>query len=104
MTEIGIVENLENILKKDESGKPTINLTPLEKTTINTKTREEYDELMRVYEIGNWKWDDKYLATNLDCWEKHKEETCLGAGVNYLTKNKNSFGFCTKNFYLMINS
>lgn len=103
MTEIEIAENLENILKKDENGKPIINLTPIKKTTINPKTQEEYDELMRVYELGNWIWNNRSLATKLGCWKKYKEETCIGAGIDYSTKNKKIFGFCDKDFYLMVN-
>ncbi len=36
--------------------KPTIVLTPNPGTYIHTPTRENFRELMRVYEAGGWKW------------------------------------------------
>ncbi len=76
--------NLEKIIKKDSTGKPILNLTLLEKTVVNTLTQEEYNELMRVYEIGSLRVDEslrggsEILPTELDLWNDFKEKTCIG--------------------------
>jgi len=47
---------VESKLERDSKGKPILELTSLKKTAVNSKTQEEYDTLMQVYECGGWKW------------------------------------------------
>ena len=103
MTEIINKENLENILKKGSDGKPILELTPLEKTAVHTPTQEIYNELMRVYEIGNWKWFDEKLPTKFTYWNEYKRKTCIDAGVTHYSKLESQFGYSDKKFCLKNN-
>ena len=82
---------LTQILQRGENGKPILDLTPLEKTTVHTPTQESYIELLRVYECGDWKWHESSSPAQLNLsinfpksfWESYKEETCVDAGVDF---------------------
>ncbi len=83
---------LTKILKYFREEKPILKLTPLEKTAVHSQTQEECDELMRVYEIGGWKWADGGLPTKNSSWI---EEICFDA--------KENFTYSDKDFYLKSN-
>ena len=59
-------------------------LKNLSNTVVNTKTQQEYDELMEICERGGWKWCDGRVPTDDNCWVKYKENTCVKA-CDYLT-------------------
>lgn len=89
--------DLETILKKDKKGKPILNLIPSEKTAVHIPTQENYNELMRIYECGGWRW---HIGFNF--WEVHKKETCVSAGISY-NNPKGEFEYWGKRFYLREN-
>jgi len=74
---------LTQILKRDRNGKPILQLTPIEKTAVNIPTQEDYWDLMRTYELGEWRWWGGELLTQKNFWIDNKEQTCIGAGVNH---------------------
>lgn len=79
-------------------------LTPIGKTAIHVPTQEEYWTLMRVYEIGKWKWRDGKKPTSVNIWTGDEKETCISA-VDYNlngTIHKNSFGFSDRRCYSYI--
>ena len=78
--------------------KPIINLSPLEKTAVKTPTQKEYNELMKVYEMGGWKWCTGYLPTELNRWESYKEKMCISGETKSFDKNE-QFGYCSEEFY-----
>ena len=82
---------LTQILQRDEDGKPKLDLTPIEKTAVNTPTQEDYDGLMRVYECGGWRWVGGDLPTKYDRWEMGEERTSIDA--------ENGFAYDSKEFY-----
>ncbi|MCK4650453.1 hypothetical protein KAT36_04455 [Candidatus Pacearchaeota archaeon] len=92
---------LTQILERDENGKPKLDLTPLEGTAVHVPTQEECDELMQVYELGDWKWCGGDLPTSLNHW--YKEETCVDAGIGFLNKKEKQFGYGDNEFYIKEN-
>lgn len=78
--EKNLVELIPFILEKNM---PLMELTPLEETWVNTPTREYYNELMRIYEIGGWKGGYGHLPTiklkGIDFMKEYKEKTCIEA-------------------------
>lgn len=77
------MKGLIEILQKDKNKKLILELTPLEDKAIHTPTQEIYNELMRVYEVGRWKWrDSKDFPTKHNFWKEFKEETYVSAGFN----------------------
>jgi len=91
---------LAQILEMDKNGKPELNLTPMEKTAVSTRTQEDYWELMRVYECGRWKWHDGDLPTSCNVFDKYEKETCMCAGVDYTSEKSGTFGYGKEQFYL----
>ena len=69
----------------DGSGQPVVNLKPLEKTTVNVRTEEEYMTLVRFFELTGWKWDSGDLPTDTYSydWDNYEEDTCVDAGIDY---------------------
>lgn len=60
-------------------------LKELENTVVNTKTQEEFDELMGIYEKAGWVWMDGREPTKcIEHYTTHKEKTCVD-GKNYFT-------------------
>jgi len=90
---------LENVLQRDENGKPILSLTPLEKTAVNTPTQEDYDVLMQVYECGGWKWNLGELPTQFNCLNLYKEKTCVYAGIDFFSKRTGIIRFNDMDFY-----
>ncbi|HIG94873.1 MAG: hypothetical protein QT05_C0051G0050 [archaeon GW2011_AR13] len=66
-------------LRRDEEGRPILNLKSLQDTYINVFTQYEYDILMQIYECGNWEWQDGDIPTRYNAWTTYKENTCIGA-------------------------
>jgi len=61
--------------------KPEVKLKPLENVVVNLKTQEQFNELMRVYELAGLKWISGNCPTfDFKRWEKWKEDTCITAG------------------------
>ena len=95
-------KGLTQILQRGENGKPILDLTPLEKTTVNTPTQESYIELIRVYECGDWKWSvGRSLPTQKSFWGDYKENTCIEAGVDYPSGvyDEGKFGYFGREFF-----
>ena len=92
---------LTQILERDKDGKPKLDLTPIEKTVVNTPTQEDYWDLMRVYELTGWKWGAGGLPTQKSFWDDYKENTCIEAGVDYPSGvyNEGKFGYFGTAFY-----
>jgi len=44
---------------------------------INTRTKEEYNELMEMYEAKGWKWSIEKKPTKYDIWDEEEELTCI---------------------------
>ncbi len=82
---------LTQILERDENGKPKLDLTSLEGTGVRVPTQEEYDILMQVYELGDWKRSSGNLSTHHNYWNEHKEETCVRAEGEYAYGRKDFF-------------
>lgn len=82
--------NLTNILEKDKNKKPILNLKEIKNTAVNISTQEQYDELMRVYECGGWKWMDTPDRPTLikTAWEYRKEQTCVRAESQFRMHKK----------------
>ena len=95
-------KNLTQILQRDSEGKPKLDLTPIEKTTVYTPTQGDYWDLMRVYELGGWRWRGGKLPTEINSWNNFKEKTYIDAGVDYPSGvyNDGEFGFANREFYL----
>ena len=87
---------LTQILQRDETGKPILQLTPMEKIAVNPTTQESYDELMRTYELGGWRWKSGDLPTQYDGWNPYKENTCIDGGVY----SEGRFLFNDRDFHL----
>ena len=88
-----------NKLEKDAQGRPIIKLTPLEKTAINTKTQQEHNTLMQVYECGGWRWSGGELPT----YSKDRgdeEEISVTGGYVFYTNAINRFSWGFQRFYL----
>ena len=66
-------------------------LKELKNTVVNTKTQEEYDELMKIYEDGGWEWNYKIKPTAMSSWSLHKADTCV--------RVQNRFGHADKDWY-----
>jgi len=99
------VRNISQVLERDENGKPILNLTSIEKTTVSTPTQRSYDELMRVYECGGWKWSSGFFPRELNLWTTYEGETGITAGICYPRNIKGGFqhgdissGDLTENF------
>jgi len=90
-------KSLTGILERDSDGEPVLKLTPMKKRAVSTPTQESYDELLRVYECGGWKWIDGDLPTGYNNWQIVQEKTCLDAGVNYSDEKR--FGYGDKEWF-----
>lgn len=96
-------QKLEKILKYDSNGKPKLELKPLKRTVVNTKSQKDYDNLMQVYEAGDWKWKScDVLPTKYNKWIVFQKGSCIEAGVDSWKKgtyNNGRFGYSHKAFY-----
>lgn len=68
---------------------------------INTKTQNEYDELMRFLDKNGFKWSAGEKTTAFNCWHNYQEQTNIVMGkektITYLDIN-----FCKKRNYKII--
>ncbi|MDD5133044.1 MAG: hypothetical protein PHD81_03065 [Candidatus Nanoarchaeia archaeon] len=80
-----VLEEKVNPQEKNPIKKPKIELTPLGITAVNTKTQEEYQILMQVYEIGGWGWPGGELPTSVNRWNEYKQDTCIDAMIYSMT-------------------
>ncbi len=89
-------EGLENLLKRNS----ILKLTPLENTAVST-TYKEMHELLRVYELGGWKWCDGDLPTEKLFDGYRYDHTCFEAGINIgLKKRKERFAYGHKTYFI----
>jgi hypothetical protein len=58
---------------------------------IHTKTQEEYNQVMEIFEKKGWTWIGKTKFTDYN-WDLYKEKTCI--------QYKNEFSFCNKKYYI----
>jgi hypothetical protein len=58
--------NARLVLQRQDNGKPIINLNRLHDIAINTPTRTDALNLMRVFECGGWRFGTQGKATNAD--------------------------------------
>ena len=86
--------------------RPKIKLSALEKTVISTPTQESFNQLLRVFEVGGWKWrggESPTKGINYSLWLMYNEDTCLAAGEDSVCHTKGGiFGFGHKRFYTEI--
>lgn len=61
----------------------------LPNTVVHTKTQEEYDELMKLYEEAGWRWvgGDKPTAGNW--WSVDEDQTCVWVSDRFIHSPKN---------------
>jgi len=69
-------------------------LKELPNTVVNTKTQEEYDELMRIYEEAGWEWIGGGKPTKYNDWNVYREETCIPVKNNIIYANLPYFKGC----------
>jgi hypothetical protein len=93
---------LETDLKYDENEKPKLKLVPMKKTAVQTRTREDFDNLVQVYESGGWKWDFmNALPTTVNIWSYDMEEkTCLDAGISWSDGTIERFDYDSPEVYI----
>jgi len=54
------------------------------KTVINTKTQEEYNELMKIFEKKGWFWYGwGEQPTYISVWDKFEKNTCIEYKNNF---------------------
>jgi hypothetical protein len=83
---------------------PKLSLTPLDNTVVNTITQKEYDNLMQIYDAGEWKLvgsESNIMMRNY--WDFRRETTCIEAGINDITPTKTRLGFDPKEVYIKNN-
>ncbi len=88
---ITLVKVIEGLAEK-----PILDLISLNNVFVNPKTLIQCNELMRVYELGGWRYYG-YLPTKFDFWERYKESTLIGTEFNYLFSKNDGFDFRDKN-------
>lgn len=81
--------------------KPTIKLTPLEKTVVSTPTLQDFDILMRVYECGDTirLWDSRLLPTQGKFFQTYKSETCV-CETFFSSFKSSSLSYASKEHFL----
>ncbi|HLD54730.1 MAG TPA: hypothetical protein VJB35_00575 [Candidatus Nanoarchaeia archaeon] len=82
-------------LKRDKNGRPSLYLTSLDKTVVQTQSKKEYWDLMRVCECADWKWESENKPTTRSFWEMYRKRTCISV--------QGKVGFSSKEFYESIN-
>ena len=95
--------NLNKLIQKGKI--PKINLTPLERTAVKTPTKEDYDLLMKVYQVGGWRFfESENLPTERDYWNKYKDKTCVEAGLTSVDgiRKIGCFGYSNEENYKKI--
>jgi len=61
------------------------------KIAINTKTQEEYNRVIEIFEKKGWVWNSWRLPTNwLNMWNDYKENTCVDYKNNFRRADINS--------------
>ena len=81
-----------------ENEKPKLNLTSLERTSVELETQKEFDELMHVYEAGEWKWSSRELPTHYNYWT-NKEKIYIDAGISHFRDLKGFFEYHYEEFH-----
>lgn len=66
-----------------------------EKIAINTKTQEEYNELMKLLEKEDLRWEFNVKSTEINLWNIYKNETC----ITYDCSGDLMLEYCSKKFY-----
>ncbi len=59
--------------------------------TINTKTQEEYNKVMEIFEEKGYTWFAWNLPTEKNYWEKYKKDTCIDYEDNFWYANINFY-------------
>lgn len=93
---------MANLINKveDSNRKPILELIPLERTAVHTPTKKTYNELMRIYEVGKWRFAGNTLPTTWDVWFLREEKTCITAGNVTPVFKKVDYSYCFKDYYL----
>ncbi|HIG94874.1 MAG: hypothetical protein QT05_C0051G0049 [archaeon GW2011_AR13] len=87
--------NINANFKRDKNGRPSLYLTPLDKTVVQTISKKEYWDLMRVCECADWKWESENKPTTRSFWEMYGKKTCISV--------QGKVGFSSIEFYESIN-
>ena len=87
--------NINANFKRDKNGRPSLYLTPLDKTVVQTISKKEYWDLMRVCECADWKWESENKPTTRSFWEMYRKRTCISV--------QGKVGFSSIEFYESIN-
>jgi hypothetical protein len=71
--------NYKNLVLNAKKGKTMITLEEFKKgkIAINTRTQEEYDNLMRFFDSKNIEWGSGDKATNFNYFDEFSEETTI---------------------------
>lgn len=70
-------EQEEESEEYEEIDKPDVNLKSIENSVVNVKSQEEYDLLMKFYELNGWNFVGGALPTEEDFYYEHEEDTCI---------------------------
>ncbi len=81
-------KNLQRLAKKYGDARkpilverPQIELLPMgSHVFLNIKSQKEYDNLMQIYELGDWTWISGKYPTNTNHYFVHKRNTCINIG------------------------
>ncbi|HIG94876.1 MAG: hypothetical protein QT05_C0051G0047 [archaeon GW2011_AR13] len=87
-------------LKRNENGKPILDLKQLDGMVIQIQNQKIYDTLMQLYECGSWKWYSEKLPTEFNAWKNNQENN-----MNITAKKNFIYSFAFKhaqNFNLKI--
>lgn len=71
--------------------KPIVNLKESESSVVNIETKKDFYTLMKIYELGGWKWGGKDLPTSEFYWAQHEEKTIVNI--------RKSLGYGTIDFF-----
>jgi len=80
---------------------PKLELKILEKTAVNTRTQKEYDNLIQIYDSGEWSLafenEKNIIKTNSNRWKSYKSTTCIDAGK--MSHIDTKVGYYNKKYY-----
>ena len=66
---------------------------------INTRTKEEYDLLMKKLESLGYKWNCRKKPTKVDIWWKEKENTCVEINICSAYSVYKKIMYCSYNYF-----
>jgi len=98
------IRNGGSVITNKRFEKPLVRLASFSNVAINAKTEESFDQLMKVYACGGWKFGDGLSPI---AWRRkinHISDLCVEGFYNLNSANDRTFGFSTKNIYEKLNT